>query len=401
MTDISLLHFISLQNVGGLEKAYCEILKSTIKDYRLFHHTILTKKNISHILKKIIYEKSQSVHNIKYMFGIRIPNQPLAFRKLKAHHIAKKTSARFFLFWNNPSALQWSPYLKNSHLIYYEHGASWFKPKTPDVQHSLHMADRIICVSQAAKRMLEMRWDIPHEKIRVCLNAVRHDCVPVKQEVKPFPKDRPLTIGFAGRLEDVKGVTLTLYTLAEIMKRNRNVRLIIAGSGSKKNTLHLLAQQLKVQEKVTFSEFITKMSDFYNSIDILLCPSLRESFGLVCAEAHAHGCPVIATHIDGIPEVVRHMKTGVTIRPSLPLKDYHKYKGQIHGLPQFVYDPEDDRLLPPRFLKPHDIADAVEYIIDHPSLYEQMSINALQLMKSNFRYQDHITKLMTAIINKY
>tara|TARA_B110000967_G_C18548390_1_gene394107 strand:- start:100 stop:666 length:567 start_codon:yes stop_codon:yes gene_type:complete len=58
-----------------------------------------------------------------------------------------------------------------------------------------------------------------------------------------------------------------------------------------------------------------KMCELYNSADIVVVPSKVEAFGLVAAEAHACGVPVVAFRHSGIQEVVTHKKTGYLANP--------------------------------------------------------------------------------------
>ena len=53
----------------------------------------------------------------------------------------------------------------------------------------------------------------------------------------------------------------------------------------------------------------------YNCADVVVVPSRIEAFGLVAAEAHACGVPVVAFKHSGIQEVVSHKKTGYLATP--------------------------------------------------------------------------------------
>jgi glycosyltransferase involved in cell wall biosynthesis len=58
-----------------------------------------------------------------------------------------------------------------------------------------------------------------------------------------------------------------------------------------------------------------ELRDFYRSVDMLVMPSRRESFGVSAVEASATGLPVIATRFGGIPEIVIHGETGLLVDP--------------------------------------------------------------------------------------
>ncbi len=53
-------------------------------------------------------------------------------------------------------------------------------------------------------------------------------------------------------------------------------------------------------------------------LDVLVLPSYEEPFGTVLAEAMAVGTPVVATRVDGLPEVVEDGVTGRLVEPGQP-----------------------------------------------------------------------------------
>jgi glycosyltransferase involved in cell wall biosynthesis len=55
-------------------------------------------------------------------------------------------------------------------------------------------------------------------------------------------------------------------------------------------------------------------------LDVLVLPSYEEPFGTVLAEAMAVGTPVVATNVNGLPEVVEDGVTGRLVEPGAPDK---------------------------------------------------------------------------------
>jgi len=54
-------------------------------------------------------------------------------------------------------------------------------------------------------------------------------------------------------------------------------------------------------------------------MDIIVCPSRFEGFGLVAAEAMACGKPVIASNTGGLPEIIDDRETGFLVQPEDPV----------------------------------------------------------------------------------
>ncbi len=99
--------------------------------------------------------------------------------------------------------------------------------------------------------------------------------------------------------------------------------------------LEYLAESLGVQDRVHFVGFRDNMADVYDAADILLHTSrLPETFGLVVAEAKAHGCAVVAPDFGAVPELIRDGETGVLVPPEdhVALANVLARLGQDSGL---------------------------------------------------------------------
>lgn len=97
-----------------------------------------------------------------------------------------------------------------------------------------------------------------------------------------------------------------------------NLSLHIAGSGSAEMELKNLVTQLNLGVSVSFLGQMphSDVPGFMKSLDIFCSLSRRESFGVSIAEASATGLPVVATDIQGIPEIVQHDVTGYLVPPN-------------------------------------------------------------------------------------
>lgn len=117
-----------------------------------------------------------------------------------------------------------------------------------------------------------------------------------------------VTIGYAGRLVREKGIEVLLGALARVQG---NWQLQILGSGPLSDSLPRLARDLHIASRVRFAPWVasSEMPQFYNSLDILVVPSLtlpnwKEQFGRVIMEAMACGVPVVGSDSGEIPNVI-------------------------------------------------------------------------------------------------
>ena len=118
-----------------------------------------------------------------------------------------------------------------------------------------------------------------------------------------------LVIGYAGGLVPEKGVDLLLQAVAGL--DIGDWVLVIAGEGSEKARLQVLAEELGIAGRVSFLGRFpsTQMVDFYRSLHVLVVPSRtrpnwKEQFGRVLVEAMACGVVVVGSDSGEIPHVV-------------------------------------------------------------------------------------------------
>lgn len=107
----------------------------------------------------------------------------------------------------------------------------------------------------------------------------------------------------ASRLSREKRPELAIAALAELVRRGRRVRLIVAGDGPLRAELQRQADGLPVQ----FMGFVAsrpQLSELLATADVLFAPGPVETFGLAALEALASGTPVVANSQSALPEVL-------------------------------------------------------------------------------------------------
>jgi glycosyltransferase involved in cell wall biosynthesis len=139
------------------------------------------------------------------------------------------------------------------------------------------------------------------------------------------------------------------------------------------------------------------MEQFYRRIDCLVHAPLTEAFGLVVLEAAAHGCPVIAAAVDGLPEAVENGVSGYCVAPTLPLADYTALGGGSDWLPSLVYDPSRDALIPTPCVDPTALADAVARLFTSPRVFEALSASASAHVLQTSNFDRHVRDVMAVV----
>lgn len=131
---------------------------------------------------------------------------------------------------------------------------------------------------------------------------------------------------YAGRLEESKGIFDLLKAFRHMLETRNlpsNVKLLIAGGCPKSVDLQKhrpknakLKEAIKgMEDRVLFlgPKNEQQLKILYTGALVTIMPSHYESFGMVAAEAQACGCPVIATHVGGLKNVVQSGVTGIHI----------------------------------------------------------------------------------------
>jgi glycosyltransferase involved in cell wall biosynthesis len=110
--------------------------------------------------------------------------------------------------------------------------------------------------------------------------------------------------GNIGRLAINKDQSTLLRAFAQIKPNCPDAKLIILGSGVLEEKLKNLATELKIQNDVIFTGYIEDGFRFMPAFDVLVSSSIQEAFGRVLLEAMTAKVPIIATAVNGVPEVI-------------------------------------------------------------------------------------------------
>ncbi len=393
-----LMHLVSLQHVGGVEVHFTEFVEHAVRRYPQWRHVSLNPQRTVHPFfgERLQRTLARTVY-AKYRWGIKVPTKPAWVRSWHCRRLSASTQTDIALIWNRTARTHFLlDAIGAENCIHWEHGAAWHPGRERERTRYLQRIPLAIVNSKASARVLQLQWGFPGD-IEVCLNAVRPSLMPEAPRRKSYPEGRPIRLGVAARLFPVKGLPLVLHAIKILNARAADFELHIAGAGPELDRLQLIAQELNIAPQCHFRGAVQDMQSFYAHIDCLVHPPLTEAFGLVAIEAAAHGCPVIAVAVDGLPEAVEHGVSGLCIEPLLPLSEYPAFGGVICGIPERVYDPLRDELCEPRFADPASLADSARRLFAGRDEFERMSASASEHVLTKFRFDDHLDEVMAVI----
>jgi glycosyltransferase involved in cell wall biosynthesis len=210
--------------------------------------------------------------------------------------------------------------LRKPRLVYTEHGRDPRAPKwrTAIERWCSRRTDRATAVSNALAAELRRSLDLPREP-RVIANGVealtpgRRDRENLRRSLGLLPGQvLGLTVG---RLERAKDHALLLRAFSSIAAEIPQLHLALVGAGSLESDLRAQAAGLGLRDRTTFAGYHDDVTDWLKAADFFVLSSAHEGLPLSLLEAMAHGLPVVATAVGGIPEVLQGSGAGLLVPP--------------------------------------------------------------------------------------
>ena len=393
-----LLHYVSLDGAGGVEQQFVEFVRVAREQGVSDHNVVACGRRVHPLIRARLEASQAAVTFEKYAGRFKLPKWPASLRAGRQRRLVATQQPDAVVIWNRlRDSLDTLAAAGAERTIYWERGASWFAGDSEDKRRFLAEVPAIICNSYAARRMLELRWEY-RGQIRVVHNALRPSLLPA-QAVEPrrLPNSGQVVLGVVARLQPIKGVALAIHALALLREQGWDASLRIAGDGPETQRLQSEVQRLGVEAHVIFEGLVAEMPAFYQRIDLLVHPALREPFGQIAVEAGAYGIPAVVAAVDGLVEVIDDGVTGLCVKPTRSLSDYRELGGGEDDLPPYVYDPVSDTIDTPKVVDPNELARAIAACLDDSGRYRVMSTQAIAAVARRFVFDDHVHEALASI----
>lgn len=231
--------------------------------------------------------------------------------------------------------------------------------KVPLVMHLHNVHDRDYGLSRLPQRVIAVSSSVRSTLVDQGVSAARV-CVVLNgtlgsERLPPVPTPavlhRPAIVTVAGMTQR-KGLAELIQAFAMLPAEHAQTHLYLVGGGGEQPCFEQLASRSGVGDRIHFEGFQSDPRSYLASADLFVLASRRESFGLAILEARAAGCPILATSVDGIPELLDQGRCGVLVSPHDPaalagqisriLKDQHLQqtlrKEATRGLERFTVE---------------------------------------------------------------
>lgn len=225
------------------------------------------------------------------------------------------------------------------------------------LQYTFRKADLILSTSHCMARETNKYTD---KKIGITPFGVDTELFkPAKKE-----SDGSFVIGNVKTLSANYGIDLLIRAFAKVKADNpdKQLKLKIVGDGPDKAKLRELSRTLGVEAQTEFVGFVDnrQLPEVYNSFDVSVSLSYKESFGVVAVEAMACGCPVITSDAEGFREVVENGKEGLIVP-----------KGNADAA-----------------------ANAIQKLLEDADLRHEMGLNGRQKVLQCYRWEDNVQMMV-------
>jgi len=187
------------------------------------------------------------------------------------------------------------------------------------VAFSIERSDGVTAVSQSLRADTIAQVGVRGE-IAVIPNFL--DCAEYRRRPEPdlrarlCPSDRCEAIVIhISNFRPVKRVEVALEVFRRIRQRVR-ARFVLVGDGPVRPEIERRVAAYHLQEEVIFAGEQGDPISWLSAANLLLLPSIEESFGLAALEAMACEVPVVASKIGGLPELIEDGVTGFVCPPN-------------------------------------------------------------------------------------
>lgn len=175
--------------------------------------------------------------------------------------------------------------------------------------YSVKKADHIITISNFSKNDIMNFYNIPEDRITVAYPGFDNNIYKIINESDKIEQAKEKYgikskyIVFVGTLQPRKN----LPTLLDAIKNINNINLVIIGKkGWLYEGIFNKVKELGLEKRVIFTNYIPEkeIALLLNGAECLVLPSLYEGFGIPVVESMACGCPVVASNVSSLPEIV-------------------------------------------------------------------------------------------------
>jgi glycosyltransferase involved in cell wall biosynthesis len=130
--------------------------------------------------------------------------------------------------------------------------------------------------------------------------------------------EKTALVGAVGRLVKIKNLPLFLGAIARVRQVRSDIQFVLVGDGEERTALEELVHILGLEAAVHFTGWRQDLPQIYADLDAAVISSDNEGTPVSLIEAMSAGCPVIATRVGGVPDLLETGRLGILVPPGNP-----------------------------------------------------------------------------------
>jgi len=240
------------------------------------------------------------------------------FKKLKIDIVNTHGSANW-LFAGIAAKMCGIPLIHTEHTKPYFNLKKWMKiEKVMSI-----VTNQIITVGAKVARFMIDEEGISEKKIKVIYNGIRTELYELnidvaKKRAEIGVGEKDIVIGVVARLFPNKDHKMLFHAFKKVAYHIPLAKLVLVGDGPLKSDLIATAEELDITNKVIFLGNRRDIPELLQTFNVFALSSILEGLPIVLLEAMAAELPIVATNVDGNPELVINGETGYIVPPREP-----------------------------------------------------------------------------------
>lgn len=182
------------------------------------------------------------------------------------------------------------------------------------------LSDMLVTVSKLNRdKALKLRF-APPSRFRNIYSGIDFSRFDIEVDIKAKRRelglgDNEKIVGMVGRLSEQKSPLDFVRAIPEVLKTRNDVTFVLIGDGELRQKTIAFARRLGVDSKLKVLGFRDDIPQLLRILDVFVLTSLWEGLGRSLTEAMYTGRPVVATNVEGVPELVEDGRTGILAEP--------------------------------------------------------------------------------------